>query len=67
MTVFGIAGCMALLLFGFAIKDSVRDLVPRQYEKTFLYDAMAVAAGENVVEQYIISHRQHEKHRDCNA
>lgn len=53
MTVFGIAGCMALLLFGFAIKDSVRDLVPRQYEKTFLYDAMAVAIGEQVVDQYI--------------
>ncbi len=43
MTISGIMGCMALLLFGFAIKDSVRDLVPRQYEKTFLYDAMAVS------------------------
>ncbi len=43
MTLSGIAGCMALLLFGFAIGDSVRDLVPRQYEQTFLYDVMAVA------------------------
>lgn len=45
MTVFGIAGCMALLLFGFAIGDSVRDLTPRQYEQTFLYDILAVAAS----------------------
>ncbi len=42
MTICGIMGCMALLLFGFAIKDSVTDLVPRQYEQTFFYDAMVV-------------------------
>ncbi len=41
MTITGIAGCMALLLFGFAIKDSVTDLAPRQYEETFDYDLMA--------------------------
>ncbi len=45
MTVSGIMGCMALLLFGFAIKDSVTDLVPRQYEETFYYDAMAVSTA----------------------
>lgn len=45
MTVSGIMGCMALLLFGFAVKDSVTDLVPRQYEKTFYYDAMAVSTA----------------------
>lgn len=42
MTIFGIAGCMALLLFGFAIRDSVGDLMPRQYEETSLYDLMIV-------------------------
>lgn len=45
MTISGIMGCMALLLFGFAIKDSVTDLVPRQYEQTFFYDAMVVAGS----------------------
>ncbi len=53
MTVFGIMGCMALLLFGFAIKDSVHDLVPRQYEETFRYDAMVVAAKEGIVPAYL--------------
>ena len=53
MTISGIMGCMALLLFGFAIKDSVTDLVPRQYDRTFLYDAMAVGAGEGIVSAYL--------------
>lgn len=43
MTISGIMGCMALLLFGLAIKDSVTDLVVRQYDRTFFYDAMVVA------------------------
>ena len=53
MTISGIAGCMALLLFGFAIKDSVTDLVPRQYEQTFYYDAMVVAADNNILQGYL--------------
>ena len=50
MTIFGIAGCMALLLFGFAIKDSVTDLMPRQYEQTFNYDLMVVSNTEDHLE-----------------
>ena len=46
MTIAGIAGCTALLLFGFAINDSVHDLMPRQYDQTSHYDLMAVAEPE---------------------
>ncbi len=46
MTIFGIAGCTALMLFGFAIRDSVADLSPRQYEETFRFDLMAVADSD---------------------
>ncbi len=46
MTIFGIAGCTALMLFGFAIRDSVQDLSPRQYEETFRFDLMSVAEEE---------------------
>ena len=53
MTISGIAGCMALLLFGFAIKDSVTDLVPRQYEQTFHYDAMVVAVDHKILQGYL--------------
>lgn len=47
MTIAGIMGCMALLLFGFAVKDSVTDLMPRQYAQVYRYDVMAVASSED--------------------
>ena len=47
MTILGIAGCTALVLFGFAIKDSVAELMPLQYERVYRYDLLAAAAGEN--------------------
>lgn len=66
MTVFGISGCMALLLFGFAIGDSVKDLLPRQYEQTFLYDMLAVAASEDHEEmsETVRTHRDTESSID---
>lgn len=48
MTVAGILGCTALIVCGFAIKDSVAALVPEQYERIARYDIMAVTeAGEH--------------------
>lgn len=47
MTIFGIMGCTALVLAGFAIKDSVTDLMPKQYEYIYQYDLMAVVAAED--------------------
>lgn len=38
MTVFGIAGCTALVLAGFGIRDSIRAVVDRQYGVIFTYD-----------------------------
>lgn len=38
MTVFGIAGCTALLLTGFGLKDSIRTIVDKQFNTLFLYD-----------------------------
>lgn len=42
MTVAGILGCTALIVCGFAIKDSVAALVPEQYDRIAHYDIMAV-------------------------
>lgn len=42
MTVGGITGCTALILCGFAIRDSVFDLALKQYDKVYQYDLMAV-------------------------
>ena len=46
MTVFGIMGCTALLLFGLAIKDSVDALMPLQYENVYKYDLLAATQAE---------------------
>ena len=43
MTVFGIAGCTALLLAGYTIKDTVSELIYLQYDDVYRYDAMVVA------------------------
>lgn len=45
MTIFGIAGCTALLVTGLSIKDTVAALQPSQYEKIIHYDIMTVSAG----------------------
>lgn len=38
MTIFGIGGCMALLLLGFGIKDSISAISKNQYGKIITYD-----------------------------
>lgn len=38
MSVIGIAGCTALILTGFGLKDSMNDIANTQYEKIFKYD-----------------------------
>ncbi len=42
MTIGGIAGCTALILCGFAIRDSIIDLEPKQYDRIYHYDLMTV-------------------------
>lgn len=40
MTLFGVGGCMALLLVGFGINDSVSSMAENQYGNIFKYDAL---------------------------
>ncbi len=47
MTVFGIAGCTGLLITGFAIKDTITELMPRQYGEIFHFQMMAVTQPED--------------------
>lgn len=42
MTSIGIAGCTALILTGFGIKDSISDIVDLQYSELWNYDALVV-------------------------
>ena len=42
MTVFGIGGCMALLLVGYGLQDSIKDIGILQFDELQKYDAMTV-------------------------
>jgi len=46
MTIVGIAGCTALLLTGFGIRDSVEGIADLQYSKIFKYDDLLVLKND---------------------
>ena len=50
MTIIGIFGCTALMVTGFGIKDSIRAIMPNQFEKVFNYD-MQVGLKNNLDEE----------------
>lgn len=49
MTLFGIAGCTSLLVAGFTIKDTVTELMYKQYGEIYVYDAMVIAEDEETL------------------
>ncbi len=49
MTIFGIAGCTALLLTGFGVKDSIRTIVDKQFGTIFNYD-MTMTLNRNATQ-----------------
>lgn len=50
MTVFGIGGCMGLMIVGFGLKDSIFAIVDIQYEELQLYDGNVIL-DDNVTEE----------------
>jgi len=53
MTLFGIGGCMALLLVGFGLKDSIFVIYTRQFDEIMLYDASVSIKQEADFEQIL--------------
>lgn len=51
MTLFGISGCMSLLLVGFGVDYSVNSILTIQYDELFHYDAI-VTYDENFIEDH---------------
>lgn len=51
MTVFGISGCMGLMLFGFGLKDSIAAIVPLQYNEIQLYDGNVILSDDATDEE----------------
>ncbi len=51
MTVLGIAGCMAMIITGFGLKDSIGDIVDIQFSKIWHYDATVMYSPEATKEE----------------
>ena len=64
MTIIGISGCTALILTGFGIKDSIKAVLPNQYEKVFHYDLQITLRDEldEVEKQNYILELQENEH-----
>ena len=58
MTIIGIFGCTSLIVTGFGIKDSIKAIMPNQFEKVFTYDMQVNLRDEledNDKQEYISS------------
>lgn len=47
MTVLGVAGCTALIIAGFGIKDSISVIVDKQFQEIYKYDTVVVTKTSN--------------------
>lgn len=53
MTVFGVGGCMALLLVGFGLKDSIFSIVDLQYNSIRIYDGLITLENDASEEEIL--------------
>lgn len=51
MTIFGVAGCTALLMAGFGLRDSIINIPDKQYKDVFNYDEMVYFAKDATNEE----------------
>lgn len=51
MTVLGIAGCMAMMITGFGLKDSIGDISVKQFNQLWHYDAVVTRSGNETAAQ----------------
>ncbi|MBR1765202.1 MAG: ABC transporter permease [Ruminococcus sp.] len=47
MTLFGVAGCTALIITGFGLKHSIKSIADKQFGEVFSYDAAVVLSAED--------------------
>lgn len=69
MTIFGIGGCMALMLVGFGLKDSIFAVVDIQYGEIQLYDGTVIldSDAEDVQKQEVLALLENKKSVDMAA
>lgn len=46
MTIFGIGGCMALMLVGYGLRDSIMDIANLQFTELQIYDGMVIVDSD---------------------
>ncbi len=66
MTVIGVAGCTGLLVLGFAIKDSVSQVVTMQYNDLILYES-TINVEEDISDEWWATLTEHELEKDENV
>lgn len=64
MTVFGIGACMALLLVGFGLRDSISEIVNKQYTSVWKYDMITAIKEKESKEQLEETEKVMEEHKD---
>jgi len=64
MTVLGIAGCMAMMITGFGLKDSIGDISLKQFNQLWHYDAIVVRNGSQTTKQRQALHSEKLYHND---
>ncbi|MGX7196608.1 FtsX-like permease family protein [Enterococcus olivae] len=52
MTIFGIAGCTAMILTGFGLRDSISDIVPIQFTKIWHYQGIVTFSERPEQDEY---------------
>lgn len=57
MTIIGVAGCTALIITGFGIRDAVSKMIPSQYGEIFKYDAV-VTLDDDITNSKINEERE---------
>jgi putative ABC transport system permease protein len=67
MTVLGIAGCTALLLAGFGLKDSISSIVSKQYGEVYQYNMLITLSDEGKDDPDIFMHVMTKENRITEA
>lgn len=71
MTIFGIGGCMALMIVGYGIKDSVYEIADTQYEKIQFYDGQILLQEDlteedrDALDRFLAKDKDIEHHMDA--
>ena len=69
-TIFGIAGCTALILAGFGLKDSIKEVTNYQFNNIFKYDKTLIINENkdyNLIKNYITNDNDINKFTEVNT